>query len=345
MSAAGYRAHLVAAALIACACMPAAAAERRHVTLSNAEDLALVDGGRWVIASSMFGGTQASGAIVSIGISDGAVRRLYPGSASARSGGQWNCPGEVAADVFAPHGIALQPGEGGKAVLYVVNHGGRESIEMFELEPSQPGLRWLGCAVLPPGAWGNSVAVAADGTLFVTNMGQPIDGSKAISEMGGDVLSWSPTGGWKALPNSAVVAPNGLLLSADGRRLYVASWAGSEIVELTLKGAAVSRRVLALPFLPDNLRWRHDGTLLAAGQKSSVEAVTACYLSKTACTDPIPSSVAEIDAAAFALRCASAVPFDMATVALDVADEIWIGTARGRSLLRLPRSVLSSGCR
>ena len=53
--------------------------------------------------------------------------------------------------------------------LYVVNHGGRESIEMYELKPAARSwtLAWHGCAVSMKDF--NDVAVLPDGGFIATH--------------------------------------------------------------------------------------------------------------------------------------------------------------------------------
>ena len=70
-----------------------------------------------------------------------------------------SCPGpldpqELDQDEFRAHGLYLEPGAGDVHDLYVVHHGRRESIEVFELDAGAAPmtLTWVGCAVAPEGA-------------------------------------------------------------------------------------------------------------------------------------------------------------------------------------------------
>jgi sugar lactone lactonase YvrE len=313
-----------------------AAPPSRALHLDNAEDLASVAGSPWVIASSMAGGAQAQGSLAAIDARDGTIRRLYPESGvndTPSDPGVRDCPGMPAADTFKPHGIAYVPKGKTGGRLYVVNHGARESIEFFDvvLTPA-PRLHWVGCAIVPPGAFGNGVAAVADGTLYMTNMGRPLDGSAPLSDMGGQVVAWHAGQGWRTVPDSAILAPNGIVATADGSQIYVASWSSSAVFALTPDGKA-PRRALRLDFLPDNLRWSDRGTILAVGHRTSIKAVRDCYISPAErCT--IPSAMAEIDPARMTVRCTRPVALDMATVALPVGRELWIGTARGDHISR-----------
>jgi hypothetical protein len=81
--------------------------------------------------------------------------------------GDATCPG-VIGDALAPHGISLLKRSDGKTQLYVVNHGGRESIEMFELVRinRDGGLAWHGCVVSTQTY--NDVAALANGGFYAT---------------------------------------------------------------------------------------------------------------------------------------------------------------------------------
>nr|ART38513.1 G18 [uncultured bacterium] len=337
---------LALAALCISTCMSASATAAstpqpdRIAGVRNIEDLAPIPGSEWVIGSSMAGGTATAGKLVAINAKSGEALSLYPAPNRANAKPNSGCPGQVAADAFKPHGIFLRPTtDGHTAQLYVVNHGGRESVEIFDiLSGATPGLRWTGCAMLPPGAFGNGVASSPDGGFFVTNMGKTLDGRDPITAMGGDIIAWTQANGWRTIADSAIPAPNGLIATQDGRTLYVASWTGSTITELKL-GEKTERRTVAVDFLPDNLRWSRNGTILVAGQATSVPDVIACYTSTRDACD-IPSAVAEVDPASFTVRCSLPVALDMATVAADLGEDIWVGTTRGDAVLRLPAATL-----
>jgi hypothetical protein len=327
---------LVPTALLALA-NPAAGEDRGAISIPNAEDLAVLDE-QWVIASSMAGGGRSAGHLAAISSDDGAVHRLYPGAGTTARSLTPACSQPVDEKTFQPHGIALGRKDG-RQQLYVVNHGARESVEFFAIQPGAvPRLEWTGCAILPQGAFANSVAVASDGTLYGTNMGKPLDGSPQTSPMGGDIISWRAERGWQTVAGSAVFGPNGMLVSPDDRRLYIASWPGRELVELTPGDSGTARRTLKLSFLPDNLRWSPAGTILATGHLTSPKTVEECYMSpRPHCT--IPSAMAEVDPVALTARCTRPVTIDMATTAIQTKGETWIGTARGDHIQRIKDPV------
>ena len=83
------------------------------------EDLVVVPGGAWVVASA-FGG---SGGINLIRVTDRTTTKIYP-SASARdqldAKTYGKCPGPPDASKFASHGLSLLPGRGNVHRLFVV---------------------------------------------------------------------------------------------------------------------------------------------------------------------------------------------------------------------------------
>jgi len=340
-----FRAAFAAFALLA---TTAAAPPKAITGIPNAEDLAPLPGGRWVIASGMTGGAARSGALYAIDSLTGRSVRLYPGGRGPSGHETPACGAQVAPGAFAPHGLAFWPVSQGGGTLYVVNHGERESIEIFTILPgpkpsAPPFIRWEDCTRAPRGQMQNSVAATRDGTLYVTLTPdyQPgTDLEEHAENALGAVWSWHPARGWRPVPGSEMAGPNGILAAPDGRRLYVDAWPKRQVVELTLGTEGARRRTLDVPFLPDNLRWAGDGTILAAGHRGAVADVVACYVSAQGeCA--LPSSIARIDPTTFTLRCVRPIAAPFATVATPVGRELWIGTARGSRITRVPATILS----
>ena len=119
--------------------------------------------------------------------------------------------------------------------LLVVLHGGRESIEVFEVDarPATPTVTWIGCAVAPEPIGLNSVRGLADGGFIGTNFlaRGPRAGSAdrrrkrmQSGERNGELWEWHAGSGWQKVPGTEAAGANGLELSEDGRQLYVAAW-------------------------------------------------------------------------------------------------------------------------
>src|SRR5690348_8049991 len=81
-----------------------------------------------------------------------------------------NCPGAPDVKLFNAHGISLRSRGAGLFRLYVVNHGGRQSIDIFDVDArgAEPQLTWTGCVAMPEGTSANGVASFDDGTILAT---------------------------------------------------------------------------------------------------------------------------------------------------------------------------------
>src|SRR5687768_6294625 len=102
------------------------------------EDLALVPGSDWLIAA---GNRPGQGAIRAVNFRDHRVTTVFPlPTVNVRPDTKTypTCPGPIdpaAPDEkakFAAHGLYLKPGPRSTHTLYMVHHGARESIEVFE---------------------------------------------------------------------------------------------------------------------------------------------------------------------------------------------------------------------
>jgi hypothetical protein len=215
-------------------------------------------------------------------------RRLWPtsGSRFERDGAHGDpacAPPEVA--LFHPHGIFVDT----RNELYVVNHGGRDSIEIFAIvgDGDAAALAWRGCMVLPPATSGNDVAVGPDGTVVVSNyassVGSLLDNVKiGFGLVTGDVLMWRSGSGWSHVPGTAASAANGVALSPDGRTLFYAETGARRFVRTGLDGSG--RAEVAVPGGPDNLSWTSRGTLYLASHTSNT-AFLGCLFG-AACRSP-----------------------------------------------------------
>lgn len=253
------------------------------------------------------------------------------------------CEGALDPAVAAPHGLGTEVDEDGTEYLYVVNHGGRESIEVFTVEGE--ALTWIGCSVLPEGSMGNGVVGDPDSEgFYVTNFLDPSDMEgnfeKAFAgEATGEVLHWTPADGWSVVEGSEMSTPNGIAVSEDGESLYVASWGGRELVELDRSSGEVLNTV-AVDIMPDNLRYTEDGKLLVTGQVIDTFETFLSY----EFGDGQPEErydVFALDPETFTVETIAAgnvAGFGNPTTALEVGDRIFVGSVAGDKILQLDRS-------
>ena len=182
-----------------------------------------------------------------------------------------SCPGPVDTKLFTARGLSLRRTGEGRWSLHVVNHGGRESIEIFDIvmDGGTPRLIWRGCRVMPAGQVGNAVATFADGTLLVTVLIRP---GTTI----GDFMLGKPTGAvwqWRAgddrfheIAGTELPGNNGLEVDPDERHFYVVAFGWHAVVVFD-RHRAKRLRTIAMPdFMPDNVHWT-NGKLVAAGMR------------------------------------------------------------------------------
>jgi len=309
----------------------------------NPEDLAHLPGTSW-IAVSQFPGLASgeAGSLVAYRVSDGRRRVLFPDPHAPASDeptwGSPDCPGPPDPAGFGPHGIDV---DRRNDRLAAVVHGAREAVELFEIRPSPggPALVWRGCVVMPEGVGINDVALLPDGGFVVTKMFSLGGAAQALSMLRmlagattGHVLEWHPDTGFEPVPESEGAAPNGVAVSADGQEVYFAEWRGSGLVRIRrLPDGSVERRFVALDHHPDNLTWTRDGHLLVTGQVGPIGELLACGSTEQG-TCGLPFSVYRVEPVSLDAELVLAHPGTgqgAGTVALEVGDEMFIGTFDG----------------
>lgn len=312
--------------------------------VTNPEDLVLVPGTSWIVSS---------------GMAEGAGFYLVDGKTSSASVLSFTAQPDPA---FAPcttpptpqslntHGLSLRATEPGRAKLYVVGHGTREAIEVFDVDATgaRPTLTWRGCVTMPDGLEANSVASFADGTILATVLFLP--GKTFLDSVTrkptGAVFQWSPgDAGFTKIEGTELPANNGIEVSADGREFYVASSGLQTIVAFSRSNPARQLRTTRpLPFTPDNVHLGPDGRLLTAGMANDVPEcggppgpehdiprLAAC---------PRPTIAVAIDPQTMRDTVIATTPtdpkFSNATMVLVAEGQAWFGTFSGDKIARAP---------
>jgi hypothetical protein len=257
--------------LIACGA-PAGAGAEILCGARSPEDLEVTPDGKALIVAQ-FVNFRTPGERAGIALFDLATKKYAPMPVTVAPDKTWGdaaCPGPVG-DQLAAHGTSLVKRSNGAWQYYVVNHGGRESIEMFELKmgTAGPSLFWHGCVIAEKAY--NDVAALADGGYVATHpTGIPTPPGANIfdGQPTGWVSRWTPGKGESELPGTRFGYPNGVIATADGRFAYYAAWTNKAIHKYDLRaGKEVS--VTPLGFMPDNITWTKKGQLLAAGVKGA----------------------------------------------------------------------------
>ncbi len=342
--------HLAAALFVAAPtepspCLPEAGLER-VCGVPVPEDMVRIPGSPWVIASSM----PRDGTPGGLFLIDTRHRRAEPvpliadGSAFASSAAEAAVVGKCAPPDPAKlitHGLSIGRGVNGMHRLYVVGHGGREAIELFNVDNrgDRPVIRWAGCVPMPEGLEANSVVGLPDEGLMFSSLYDRGDtdwssrmGKLASAERAGGVYEWHARSGLRQINIPPVSGPNGLAVSEDGKMLFVAGWGDRVVRRLDRRGRETASAI-RLNFLPDNLHWAPDGTLLAAGQKITVADLFACVsASKGPAYCAKSWSVARLDPSDMKLLDNWYRPSDVfgdATTAIMIDDRLWLGAISG----------------
>jgi hypothetical protein len=309
----------------------------------SAEDLVLVPGTKWIVASG-FGGN------VSLYLVDSEQKtwsNFYPADeprARQNMATYGACHGSPDPNSFVAHGLNIRPGADGHSTLYVVGHGEREAIEIFDVDArgDTPVLTWTGCVMTPDGMQANSVASLADGSLVATI---PLHTGILINEAingrpTGAVYGWSPGDvGFAKIEGTEMPYANGIEVSDDGQEFYVASSGLQKVLAFSNSNPSrLLRSSKAFSFIPDNLHMGNDGNLLTAGLEivdpvcGDVPMSLEFDFEKFAsCSRPF--IVMAVDPQSMQESVLASSPahehFSNITMALEVGPELWIGTFAG----------------
>ncbi len=325
----------------------AASGDARPVCgFQNPEDLALLPSGRSLVISQMgeMDGSEP-GSLVFFDLASDAITPAFAGAqagiAPTPGWGDSACPGAPDAR-FSPHGLALARRSDGALQLFVVNHGGRESIELFEVSDSdpRPSLAWRGCVIPPEGSFLNDVAPLPGGGFVTTHMFPHHSGffttlKGLVGLSTGWVLEWQPGAGFQRVPGSDGAMPNGIETSPDGETLYVDLYLGNEVRKLARNtGETLASVEIASP---DNVLWSPDGSLLVASHNAPLSEMLACgEIERGAC--PFHYSIVELDPDTLKPRALyenAGPPMGAGTAAMRIGDELLIGSFKGDRIVRV----------
>lgn len=214
------------------------------------EDLVRVPRSDWVVASGYSGG-----GVHLINTRDDSATQVYPTTSPRERFDTTTCPScpgpidPAEKAKFSAHGLAVAPGPDRVHTLYLVHHGFRESIEIFEIDTRSqtPAFTWIGCVVAPQTAGLNSVSPLPGGGFVATSpnrRGVPAPSPENTDE----VWEWQAQAGWNITQGSESQGPNGIEVSQDGRWLYVNLWPARKVMRLSEGRRRSSRLSLILRF-------------------------------------------------------------------------------------------------
>jgi len=329
----------IGGALSISAAQPAACAPSGGLTficgVQNPEDLVLVPNTRWMMASGMAPG---SGLHV-IDTRAKSVRNLYTADAPSVRPDRTrfaNCPGPLDPKLAVLHGLSLRPAQSGRYTVYATNHGGRESIEVFELDTrgASPTATWIGCVLMPTGMAANSVAAFTDGSLVATVLILP---GKTFADAfaqrnTGAVFQWTPGAPtFRMLTGTDLPANNGIETSPDDREFFVVSTTLKRVIAYARNNPGTPLRVAQLKeFAPDNVRWTTDNRLITAGMLDDEPACGGAPKTEEGIRCPRGYVVATIDPRTMAVtelaRGPATPSFTGTAIAMQAGSDLWLGS-------------------
>ena len=235
------------------------------------EDLARIPNTRWLV----FSGFSNGAGLKLVDTRARTMRRFYTAEPAqlAFDGQRFGfCPSPPDPTSLNTQGLSLRTVRESQHELYVVNHGGRESIEIFRIDAArdEPQIRWIGCIEMPAATPANSVATYSDGTVLASVLTHP--GTSITDFVRGDatggVYEWRPgERAFRLLPGTRLPGNNGIETSPDDREFYVVAFGWHAVVVYARDDTSQPlRRAIAPGFMPDNIHWDGSRLILAGMQ-------------------------------------------------------------------------------
>jgi hypothetical protein len=295
------------------------------------EDIVVLPGSSWLVASGM---TPGSGLHLVNAQTKSAQSLAWSTRPDATRYAA--CPAPLDTTRAVLHGLSLRTATQGHFTLYATNHGGRESIEVFDVDAQAtpvPAVTWIGCVVLPEQMSANSVAAFSDGTLVATVLMLP---GKTFEDIfagrnTGIVLMWTPgSTAFTPLPGTELAGNNGIETSPDDREFFVAASGSKRVVAFSRANPGKPLRTAQLAeFAPDNVRFvgselfttgMLDAEPSCGGAPRRPEDIQCPRGYVAVAINPQTMAVREV------ARGPAAAPYGGTATALQVGDELWLSS-------------------
>lgn len=299
--------------------------------LKDPEDLILIPRTDWIIGSQwIMNPAQAPGGLYLIDRKTHAAT-ILPLPAGKPRKPFTDCAGPPNPAMLSTHGLNISANGRGKFIVYAVDHGGHEGIQVFDVtvpRAGPPAFAWAGCITSPGSTVLNAVAPISRGRLIATEFYKPPlslqDAQRGT--MTGAVWMWTPGKGFEKLPGTELAGGNGVEVTPDGKYVFAAEWGVSKIRRYGIADSAKDPWTMALPFRIDNVRWAPDGNLLMAGPGAAANCAPGARC-------PMLPMVAELDPKTLTMTMVKQGPAEPTmgaiSTALVVGDELWTGSYGG----------------
>ena len=181
------------------------------------------------------------------------------------------CPGTPDPNIFATHGLKLRSGNDGHSTLHVVGDGGREAMEVFDVDANReaPILTWIGCVLIQDGMKAHIIASLRDGSLLATiALHEDIPVSDALAgKVTGGVCKWTPgDAGCISSEGTDVPYANGIEISADEQQFFGISSGRFTVPAYSHSHPSRLWRISEpCVFVPAKLHAGSDGVLIIGG--------------------------------------------------------------------------------
>lgn len=247
---------------------------------------------------------------------------------------------------LTPHGLDY---DAQHQTLYMVNHGGREAVEVFHVDTrggGEPSLAWQGCIPAPKGAYLNAASVIDPDHVVFTDI-SPLDKQENRDRM----EAGQPLGGlyeWQAGKGVTRIhaadkfsGPNGVVTGDNGKAIYMVATGNKAVVKLTRQGDDYTTTQTKVPFSPDNVNWTPDhSAIMVGGQASSFSDVVKCNDQKTANCNYVPTSLSLMDPESLQLKtvlpAGNYAGLTSGTGAVVVNHELWLSSTKNDRVVVMP---------
>ena len=315
------------------------------------EDMQLTPDGKHIVVSELpLDWAHPQGpALVLVDLPDD---RVHPLSVKMQPEAGWGDPACPVPAAFSTHGLFVSQRPDGHVQIIAVNHTARESIEFLELVNGASGFGaiWRGCVAFEGGSLNDLVAYGNNGFIATVMLDKTLVGDKDPMPLlfsgtkTGYLAEWNPRAGWKRLPGSEAALNNGIQLSANRRFVWFTAWTSRQVLEYDLQARRITRSV-DVPFSPDNLTLTSDGTVIVAGIDDLARWRDCTAAEGHFCQDKLAFSVATLDPKALTVKPlfhGNPGLLQGASVALSIDNSLYVGTATGDRLLKIPSVELST---
>ncbi len=252
--------------------------------MKTPEDIAALPDGQHLLLVNFGGMMKGTGYLSIFNTNSGHHKKLFPaGTPIQLPEERWGDDNCISPNIttFRPHGSHLHQLTDGRWRYLVVNHGSRESIELFELDLQEKDIRltWRGCVLAASDTIMNDVVGLSNGDLIFTRMfrSEPSITERVLSVLGfdtGDVWRWDKDNGLEIISGTDAAEPNGLEISPDEKYVYVNMYFESEVWKIQIDtGALIAKAKVSYP---DNSAWGQDGSLWIASHSGSILEQAQC---------------------------------------------------------------------